>query len=145
MTILSQWLGSTRYLCLVAVPMYNLCSENVMWSNKLSRNSQLSIVRFSQRKQVTSLFPIVFATLQLPVSLDHLTNFNVVCFKRYLCKRWIQSVRKMKSNLNNFRLILHDHITYKVLASFDLLNSWHFVTGASSNSPRFLHSNYTQQ
>ena len=39
-------------------------------------NSQILILRYSQTKQIISLFPIVFATLQLPVSLEPIDQFQ---------------------------------------------------------------------
>ena len=47
-----------------------------MWSNTLRRNSQTLILRYSQTKQINYLFPTVFATPQLPVSLKPIDQFQ---------------------------------------------------------------------
>ena len=48
----------------------------VMWSSKMSWNLQILILRYSQSKQITSLFPVVFATLQHSVSLEPIDQFQ---------------------------------------------------------------------
>ena len=47
-------------------------------SSKMSRNSQILILRYSQTKQIISLFPTVFATLHLPVSLVPIAQLGSV-------------------------------------------------------------------
>ena len=56
---------SSLYSQFFIIYFFVLCFKSlyVMWSSKMSRNSQILIFRYSQTKQIISLFAIVFVTL----------------------------------------------------------------------------------
>ena len=86
----------------------------VMWSSKISRKSEILILRQSQTKQKMSFVSYcfwhpstahIFGTNQ-PISM----GFSAKCS----CKNGAYSkLEKWKLNLTDFRLILLDHTTYE--------------------------------
>ena len=54
----------------------------VMWSSKMSQNSQILILRYSQSKQVISLLLLFLQSCNCLYLWNQLTNFNGVCCKR---------------------------------------------------------------
>ena len=48
----------------------------------MSGESQILLLRYSQIKQIISLFPSVFATLQLSVSLEPIDQFQFVLLQK---------------------------------------------------------------
>ena len=84
----------------------------VMWSRQMDWNSQILILRYSQTKQISSLFPVVVVVVFNPSTAhlwNHLTNFNGV--SSFANDRVYKS-EKWRLNLTDFRLILLDCITY---------------------------------
>ena len=79
----------------------------VMWSSKMSQNSQILILRYRKTKKMIFWFPIVFVTLQLPISLELIDQFQWGLLEEVALQvMYTINQKRCKLNLTDFIPIL---------------------------------------
>ena len=96
-------------------PIFNLRKKktldtcDVRWSSKISWNSQILIIRYSQTKQIISLFPIVFCNPSTARIFGTTWTFSVgSVLKLSFANVIYNQSEKLNLNLTDLRLILLD-------------------------------------